>query len=211
MSSQRMNNSEKRVLLFDMDGVLVDVSNSYRLAIKKTAEDFTGTPVSFEEIQSYKEKTGFNNDWDLTEAIIESRGKSTPKQEIIDRFQKYYLGGNFDGLIANEKWMLNMELLEKLSQGYVIGIVTGRPRVEAQYALNANTASKYFSVLIAMEDVKKDKPDPEGILKAMAALGAKDTVYFGDTKSDEIAAQSAGIKFEMVKNNTDGVVGKYCK
>jgi HAD superfamily phosphatase len=206
-----MNGLEKKVLLFDMDGVLVDVSKSYRLAIKKTAEDFTNTAVSFEEIQSYKEKTGFNNDWDLTEAIIKSRGKSVPKQEIIDKFQEYYLGKNFDGLIANEKWMLDMELLEKLAGGYALGIVTGRPRVEAQYALDANNASKYFSVLIAMEDVKKDKPDPEGILKAMAAFNVKDSVYFGDTKSDSVAAQSAGIKFEMVRNNTNAVIKKYCK
>ncbi len=74
---------EKQTLLFDMDGVLVDVSNSYRLAIKKTAEDFTDTAVSLEEIQSYKEKTGFNNDWDLTEAIIQSRGKNVPKHWVI--------------------------------------------------------------------------------------------------------------------------------
>ncbi|VVB75517.1 Pyrophosphatase PpaX [uncultured archaeon] len=206
-----MNTIKKEVLLFDMDGVLVDVSESYRLAIKKTAEDYTGTDVSFEEIQSYKEKTGFNNDWDLTEAIVKSRGESTAKQEIINKFQEYYLGKDFDGLIANEKWVLKMSLLEKLSQKYVLGIVTGRPRIEAQYALDANNASKYFSVLIAMEDVKKDKPNPEGIIKAMAALGVKETIYFGDTKSDEVAAQKAGAKFELVKNNTNEVVGKYCK
>jgi len=41
-------------LLFDMDGVLVDVSASYRLAIKKTVERFLGKDISLEEIQEYK-------------------------------------------------------------------------------------------------------------------------------------------------------------
>ena len=70
-------------LLFDMDGVLVDVTHSYRLAIKQTAEAFLGRGVDFKEIQSYKNRGGFNDDWDLTEAIIRSAGKRVSKKVII--------------------------------------------------------------------------------------------------------------------------------
>lgn len=199
----------KAIILFDMDGVLIDVSNSYRLAIKKTAEYFTNTEVNFKEINSYKKITGYNNDWDLTQAIILKRGKKVPKQEIINKFQEYYLGKNFNGLIKNEKWLANNKLIKELSKKYSLGIVTGRPRVEAKYALKTNNATKYFPIIIAMEDVEKDKPNPQGILKALKLLNSKKGVYLGDTINDKKAAKRAKIEFELIKDNINFVMKKY--
>ena len=39
------------VIIFDIDGVLVDVSRSYRLAIKQTVEHFTNNKLPIEEVQ----------------------------------------------------------------------------------------------------------------------------------------------------------------
>jgi len=68
------------LLIFDMDGVLVDVSRSYRKAIQKTVriyfetclgrEKGHGNLVTQEEISLFKSIGGFNNDWDLTSALI---------------------------------------------------------------------------------------------------------------------------------------------
>ncbi len=41
----------KPMLVFDMDGVLVDVNESYREAIAQTVEHFTGSKPSREQIQ----------------------------------------------------------------------------------------------------------------------------------------------------------------
>jgi len=201
----------KPALIFDMDGVLVDVSNSYRAAIKKTAEFFTNSEVTYEEIQSYKEKVGFNNDWDLTEAIILSRNKKIEKSEIIGKFQSYYLGNKFDGLINNEGWLLDKSLLKNLSRRYKLSIVTGRPKIEAEYALKSNGVDKFFPDLIALENVSKDKPDPEGILKTLAKLKTNNAVYFGDTKNDELAAYKAKIDFVLIKNNTNKILERYIR
>src|SRR3989338_2424146 len=59
--------SMKPLLIFDIDGVLVDVSKSYRAAIKQTVEHFTGKEITLEEIQALKNKGGYNNDWDAAE------------------------------------------------------------------------------------------------------------------------------------------------
>src|SRR3989338_10629558 len=48
-------------VLFDIDGVIVDVSKSYRLAIQKTAEKFLGREVSQKEIEKIKSIKCFNN------------------------------------------------------------------------------------------------------------------------------------------------------
>lgn len=48
----------RTAVLFDLDGVLIDVGASYRAAIRETAEYFTGEEVSAEEIQSFKDRGG---------------------------------------------------------------------------------------------------------------------------------------------------------
>jgi HAD superfamily hydrolase (TIGR01548 family) len=192
-----------------MDGVLVDESNSYRIAIKKTAQFFTKTKITIKDVNKIKSKIGFNNDWDATEAIILNKGKKVPKQKIIDKFQEYYLGENWNGLILNEPWLINNKLLKQLSSKYKLGIVTGRPSKEAKFVLKKNGAEKYFKLLIAMEDVKKSKPDPEGINKALKFFKSQKATYFGDTINDKIAAKKANINFEIIKNNINNALGKY--
>ena len=204
-----MIKEKKQVLLFDMDGVLVDESQSYRKAIEQTAEFFTKTKITQKEVDEIKEKPGYNNDWDATEAIIQNYGFNIPKQKIIDKFQEYYLGDNFDGLILNEPWLLDTSLLQMISKQYNLGIVTGRPRIEAEFVLEKNNASKYFSILVVMEDVTEGKPDPEGICKALDFFKTKNAVYFGDTINDKLAAEQAKIEFEIIKNNVNQIVRKY--
>ncbi|MEK6949855.1 MAG: histidinol-phosphate transaminase [Nanoarchaeota archaeon] len=174
------------LLIFDIDGVLVDTSKSYRVAIKKTVEHFTEKETSLQDVQALKNMGGYNNDWDASEALIKLKGKTIGKQEIIDKFQEIYRE-----LRDNEPWLLDKELLESLSRRYKMAVFTGRIREEAEYVLRKNNARKYFESIIAMEDVVKRKPNPEGILKIMN--GSKDAYYFGDMVDDMRAAASANI------------------
>ncbi|HLC60083.1 MAG TPA: histidinol-phosphate transaminase [Candidatus Nanoarchaeia archaeon] len=176
------------LLIFDIDGVLVDVSCSYRFAIRKTAEYFTKSKITFEKIQEYKNKGGLNNDWDLTEAIIEYQGVKINKNSIIKKFQNYY-----KNLINNETWLLDKKLLEKLSKTYYLAILTGRPRKEATKVLSKNRVKNYFKVVIAMEDISMQKPNPEGLLKILNQFSNLEAYYFGDTADDMKASVAANI------------------
>jgi HAD superfamily hydrolase (TIGR01548 family) len=178
----------KPLLIFDIDGVLADVSKSYRAAIKRTAEYFTGTSISFEEIQEFKNRGGLNNDWDLTEAIIKTKGKNVNKERIIRKFQNYY-----SKLINNEKWLLDKRILKSLSKRYNLAILTGRPRKEAYSVLKRNKISNCFSTIVSMEDIAKQKPNPAGILKILNQYQNLDAYYFGDSIDDMKAAVSANI------------------
>jgi len=177
------------LLIFDIDGVLVDVSGSYRQAIKQTAEFFTGKEVSLQEIQGYKNKGGYNDDWELTEAIIKDKGFNVDKEKIIEKFQELYLGK----LVKNEKWLFDKKILKELSKNYELAIMTGRPREEANYVLKNNNVLNYFSEIVAMEDVTKGKPSPEGLLKILKKFNAIKAFYFGDTIDDIKAAVNANI------------------
>ncbi len=183
------------LIIFDIDGVLVDVSTSYRKAIKKTAEYFNAGEITKNDIQLLKDEGGFNNDWDLTYELLKRRGISIPMNDVITRFQSYYWSNNGDGLILNEKWLLNKDILDKLSKVYRLAIFTGRPKIEANFVLKKNTASNYFSPVIAMEDVTNGKPDPEGINTICNSLdiGFEKVCYLGDTLDDINCAKSARV------------------
>lgn len=180
-------------VLFDMDGVLVDVSQSYRQAIKLTAEHFLNMPVSKSDISDFKNRGGFNNDWELTEALIRSHGKTIDKKIIIHKFQEFYLNTNFNGLITKETWLLDKNVISKLLTSYKFGIITGRPREEAEFVLTRFEMKNNFEIVVAMEDTPKGKPDPAGIIMALNHLNVKEAIYLGDTVDDMKAAKAAKI------------------
>lgn len=187
----------RKAILFDMDGVLVDVSSSYRKAIQETVGFFTGKKAQLKEIQGFKQKGGYNNDWDLTEAILFTRGKTVPKLEIIEKFQEFYIGvEGKNGFIENEKWLLSVELLKQLHKKYSLGIVTGRPREEALFVLRKFEVENLFDVLVTMEDYppEKAKPDPYSINLALIKIGKTEAIYVGDSVDDINAAKRANIK-----------------
>jgi HAD superfamily hydrolase (TIGR01548 family) len=55
-------------VVLDIDGVLVDESDSYRRAIVESVERVHGDTIEKAAIQSFKDAGGFNNDWDVTDA-----------------------------------------------------------------------------------------------------------------------------------------------
>ena len=55
-------------VVLDVDGVLVDVENSYRRAIVESIERVYDRTIRKEDVQRFKDAGGFNNDWELTHA-----------------------------------------------------------------------------------------------------------------------------------------------
>jgi len=55
-------------VVLDIDGVLVDVADSYRRAIVESIDRVYGDTISKSAVQQFKDAGGFNNDWELTYA-----------------------------------------------------------------------------------------------------------------------------------------------
>ena len=110
--------AQESLLVFDMDGVLVDVTDSYRQTIIETVKRFPGAELSNQEIQAAKNRGEANNDWDLTLELVRERGGSPTRQEVVQIFQHIYLGNHNDGLIVREKWLEKaLNILAALKDG----------------------------------------------------------------------------------------------
>jgi histidinol-phosphate aminotransferase len=186
---------KKDLIIFDIDGVLIDTRNSYRTAIKQTFEFFSNSDISFEKIQQAKNIGGLNNDWDLTEYLLKEADINIAKAEIIEKFQQLYFGKNGEGLISQENWLLEKDVLIKLSKHFDLAVFTGRPRQEALWALKNFGVESLFEPIITMDDLpyNKQKPEPDGINKIVDITNPQKVYYLGDTPDDMIAATSANV------------------
>ncbi len=182
----------KPCLVFDMDGVLINAANSYRVTIQKTYENYTGKTISSEEIQAVKNLGGYNNDWDLTKYLLDKEGLNVSYGEIVDMFQKIYWN-NGEGLINNENIIFNKHFFEELSKDYNLSIFTGRLKKEAMYALKRFNIDKLFFPVITTDDIPdgKEKPDPFGLNLTKEMTFSDNYYYFGDTPDDILAAKAA--------------------
>ncbi len=185
----------KPMLVFDMDGVLVDVTESYRESIAQTVEHFTGRAVSREKIQEYKNQGGFNDDWKLSHHIITGAGVDVPYEDVVAYFQRIFRDSGDESLILREKWVAAPGKLEKLNADFRFALFTGRPREEALLTLNRFGQGLVFDPIVGMYDVENHKPHPEGLLRILEANCDCRVFYIGDTVDDARAARAAGVPF----------------
>ena len=197
MAWERLESTLRRVLdpeaiLFDMDGVLVDVRESFRAAIVTTAERF-GVAVTYEDIASAKAGGNAADDWELTRALCASAGIELPLECVRDEFETIYQGGpGVDGLKLRERLLVAVSSLESWSRRFALGIVTARPRRDAVELLERFDIGRFFTIVVAREDALS-KPDPAPVRLAMDRLGATRAWMIGDTVDDLVAARGAGV------------------
>lgn len=183
--------AQSQVLVFDMDGVLVDVTDSYRETIVRTVEHFAGQTISRETIQDYKNRGGWNNDWALSQKICHDLGVDVPYSKIVDYFNWLFLE---QGLIHRERWLPRNGLLERLGEKFELAIFTGRTTEEAEITLNRLGLRNRF-LLVTANDVEHEKPAPDGLLKIATLRPSKKLLYVGDTVDDARCARAANVPF----------------
>ena len=286
------------MLVFDMDGVIIDVSRSYRDTIRQTARLFFKGAHSWEnlpdplfrlsDLARVKQSGGLNNDWDLTFLVISLlftfvkkpkahedtdtwfrykeiisrcdvtalaqflRSTNTPLTTLLEKrgkvkdkfimslyasdvgsgniikqiFQEIYLGKDLfestygiaakvyhgEGYVNREKPLVDKPILESLSKDNILAIATGRPKTEAEYALDYFGLRRYFAIIFTLDDcireerrilekegkkVSLGKPNPY-MLDAIAETKkheASGFYYIGDMPDDMVAASRSKAGF----------------
>jgi HAD superfamily phosphatase len=191
----------KDLIVFDMDGVLVDVSESYRASIQATVLHFTGTQPTNDEVQVWKNRGGFNDDWKLSHRMIQELGEEVAYDDVVARFRQIFLGCDAasrttapGGLMLRERWLAAEGLFDRLAGRHTLAIFTGRLGWEAQLTLD-RFAKDIFRPVVGVDHVSRAKPHPEGLHKIRAAVKHGKAWYLGDTVDDARASRAAGVPF----------------
>jgi HAD superfamily phosphatase len=185
-----------RLIIFDVDGVLVDVRGSFHKSILDTVHFFTGSRPAYAEIHQWKNRSGYNDDWRLTTDWVASLGSAIPYDAVKARFQKFYWGTkSMPGNVARERWLITHKRLERWAKRSELALFTGRTRRELRYTLKGTHADKVFRRSVTMDDVKKGKPDPEGLRLLLNGVAKREALYLGDNIDDALSAKRAGVPF----------------
>ncbi len=176
---------QPEILGFDMDGVLIDTSQSYDASIIKTVEYFTNDTIDVDKITELREKGGFNNDWDLTKSLIQQAGFTVWSTDVVDKFQEYY-----NVYKSNEVNLLEPSLADKIfNKNYTTAIITGRPKLEALTGVKQLQIQPNY--VISADDVADQKPSPMGINWLQTKTNKNRMWFCGDTIDDMQAGTAA--------------------
>ncbi|MGB7087282.1 MAG: TIGR01548 family HAD-type hydrolase [Phormidesmis sp.] len=203
------------IAVFDIDGVVRDVGQSYRRAIADTVEHYTNGSdrPSLEDIDQLKSEGIWNNDWKASEVMIhryfERQNQPKPEvsyEKIVDFFQQRYRGPDTEdpdqwtGYIADEPLLMDKVYLQTLlHSGIPYAFFSGATQGSANFVLQRRIGLSN-PVLVAMEDAPS-KPDPSGLMMAVQQIESQQSavnlpvIYAGDTAADMQTIVAAKEKF----------------
>ena len=186
-----------KLYLFDLDGTLLDsdqmIIESFHYLYKKyKPEDyeiddkkiitFSGPPIRLTLKQEFPE-------YDQEEFLKIWRDVSIKNYPI---YTKLFPGA--------------LEVLSVLKEkDYNVAIVTNKHRTASNEAFDLFGISKLGIWSVTGDDVKEQKPSPEGIYIAMKHFCIKDksdVIYVGDSLYDEKTAENAGVDFALVSRTS---------
>ena len=175
----------KPVILFDLDGTVIDsteaILDSFRVAFESFGEDIPSD-------EAIKKEIGHT----LENMFLTLGVEASKVDEHVHAYKMHYR------VISCEKTILlegAREAVEMASKFATLGVVTTKTGEYSQILLENMGLMKYFDVLIGREHVTHPKPHAEPILKALLKLehDRSHSWMIGDTCMDINAAKSAEV------------------
>jgi HAD superfamily hydrolase (TIGR01509 family) len=200
--------TELRAVIFDFNGVIVD-DEPLHLELFRAVLAGEGIALSDED---YHEKYLGYDDRGCFVAALADAGRVRESNngafiaDLIERKASLYRAA------INERYLLFpgvVELVRKLAGKFPMAIASGALRDEIEMVLERGDIRDCFQAIIAAEDVSACKPDPEGYVKALAALNANararihpgECLVIEDSIAGVEAAKRAGMRCLAVTNS----------
>ena len=175
-----------RLLVFDLDGTLVDSKEDLANAVNVALESFDLPPLPHPLIYSYV--------GDGASALIQ---RALPKEkdvllpEVLDRFLGYYRRHLLD---TTRAYPGVAGALRKWAGIYRMAVLTNKGLAMTREILSGLSLDGHFFEVRGGDSFGTKKPDPEGLLHILreAGVGAGDTIMVGDSHNDVLAGRAAG-------------------
>ena len=194
-----------KLVLFDLDGVLIDAKEIHYLALNKAlGPEF--------EISKQAHINVFDGLPTLAKLKILSRKynwDSRKEKEISDAKQKYTI----EMVSELEPIPHIVDLFKHLyQQGYKIGVCTNSVRRTVLTSLSKTNLMEYVDLVLSNEDVKNSKPHPEMYWKAMSMMGMlpENTLIVEDSPKGLLSAIRSNANYMRVESPDDVTISNVC-
>ena len=181
--------------LFDFDYTLADSSRGIVICFRNVLERHGHTGISDEAIKRTIGKT-------LEDSFSILSGVTAP--ETLAAYKKEYIKEADTYMTANTYlFPETVSVLKALkNQDAKIGIISTKFRYRIREMIDQHFPKDFFDIIIGGEDVKKAKPNPQGIKKALRRLHRRknETLYIGDSTVDAETARLAKVDFAGILN-----------
>ena len=179
--------------IFDFDYTLADSSVGIVTCFRHVLERHAYKGISDDTIKQTIGKT-LEESFSILTGITDETVLAELKKEYVKEADVYMTINTH--LFPETKTVLTA-LKER---GARIAILSTKFRFRIKECLDLHFSSGFFDVIIGGEDVQMHKPSPEGLLKALDMLQAKqtDVLYVGDSMVDAETAQAAAVDFAGV-------------
>ncbi len=176
----------KPVVLFDLDGTLLDTEGLIKASFIHTFNKFRPEiSLDDETLKSF-----------IGPTLHQTFARYSEDETEIQAMMEYYRSFNYEqhdelvSLIDGAKELV-IDLKDK---GYDLGVVSNKNHLMVEHGLKFFGIFECFESIVAVDDVEKPKPDPEGLLKACKEMyrGFDNIVYVGDHYIDVITAKNIG-------------------
>lgn len=186
-----------KAIIFDFDFTLGDSTNGIILSVNYALEKIG---VNIKEENEIKKTIGLS----LKNTFSTLTRKNN--EEEAELFAKYFKEKADLVMVENTELYSDVkEMLQNLKlKGYKIGIVTTKYHYRIEQILHKSNALDLVDLIVGVEDVKIEKPNPEGLLWIVDNLQLErdNILYVGDSLVDAKTAENAQVKFAGVLTGT---------
>lgn len=174
-----------RALVWDLDGTLVDSADVVPDAFAETVRRLGGPPPSRAEVVALYSLG--------PPRLMLSRLLQRP---CTDTELELYHSVLADTAAGAAVYPGVRAALDALHGSVPLAVFTGASLRAARILLSATGLADRFTAVVGGDEVTRQKPDPEGLLRACLRIGVgpHDTVYAGDAPRDLQAARAAGAR-----------------
>lgn len=193
-----MNN---KLIIFDLDGVLIDSKEIHYLALNKALSLFDTKYVITidEQIKTYE---GLPTKVKLS-ILTKQKGLPTSLHKEISSLKQSFTKEMLDKVPVDNELQT---FLKKIKENNInIAIASNSIKQTIQTCVASLGISEYIDYVVSNEDVTNPKPHPEMYWKAMSYFGCitEETVIFEDSVVGKLAATDSKATLVEVKNRKD--------
>ena len=191
------NVAQREVLLFDLDGTLVDSATDLHRAMNMSLNALQLPTVTEAQVRVW---VGKGTALFCQSTLQHLTGKVDPaqQQQLLETFLKIY---NADPCVETQPFDGILEFLEwGLAQKKTMICVTNKPELPARAIVDHLGMTHYFADVIGGDRFEERKPHPRQLLHCVEKYAqSKDQVLMiGDSSNDVEAARRAGIDCVVV-------------